>query len=156
MNNVSFESTLTNFKLIRKGEDIYWQMQLKVVEDSSVRMIPQQFRNEIDFNGAIDNNATRDAWTSMTIPVADYNLTYQMSFSELELEAKLVNINVSRKEGNDGIWRTEYVLSFNCDPDKDMIKSLALYVKRKETDPESGKKFVATYHTELSEPKIVV
>lgn len=156
MNNVSFESTLTNFKLIRKGEDIYWQMQLKVVEDSSVRMIPQQFRNDIDFNGAIDNNATRDAWTSMTIPVADYNLTYQMSFSELELEAKLVNINVSRKEGNDGIWRTEYVLSFNCDPDKDMIKSLALYVKRKETDLESGKKFVATYHTELSEPKIVV
>lgn len=156
MNNVSFESTLTNFKLIRKGEDIYWQMQLKVVEDNSVRMIPQQFRNDIDFNGAIDNNATRDAWTSMGIPVADYNLTYQMNFSELEIEAKLVNIAVSRKEGNDGIWRTEYVFSFNCDPDKDTIKALALYVKRKETDPESGKKYVATYHTELSEPKIVV
>jgi hypothetical protein len=156
MNNISFESTLTNFKLIRKGEDVYWQMQLKVMEDTSIRMIPQQFRNDIDFNGAIDNNATRDAWTSMGIPVADYNLTYQMNFSELEIEAKLVNIAVSRKEGNDGIWRTEYVFSFNCDPDKDTIKALALYVKRKETDPESGKKYVATYHTELSEPKIVV
>ena len=76
--------------------------------------------------------------------------------SELEIEAKLVNIAVTRKEGNDGIWRTEYVFSFNCDPDKDTIKALALYVKRKETDPESGKKYVATYHTELSEPKIVV
>lgn len=156
MHNVSFESTLNNFKLIRKGEDVYWQMQLKVVEDSSVRSIPQQFKNDIDFNGAFDVNASRDAWDKLTIPVADYNLTYQMNFSELEIEAKLVNISATRKEGNDGIWRTEYIFSFNCDPDKDMIKSLALYVKRKETDPESGKKFVATYHTELGEPKIVV
>ena len=156
MNNVSFESTLTNFKLIRKGEDVYWQMQLKVVEDSSVRTIPQQFKNDIDFNGAFDVNATRDAWTKLMIPVFDYNLTYEMNFSELQLEAKLVDISAVRKEGSDGIWRTEYVFSFNCDPDKDMIKALALYVKRKETDPESGKKFVATYHTELSEPKIVV
>ena len=116
----------------------------------------RQFKNDIDFNGAFDVNATRDAWTKLMIPVFDYNLTYEMNFSELQLEAKLVDISAVRKEGSDGIWRTEYVFSFNCDPDKDMIKALALYVKRKETDPESGKKFVATYHTELSEPKIVV
>ena len=54
MRAVSFDSTLTNFKLIRKGEDVYWQLQLKAVESSSVRTITQQFKNDIDFNGAID------------------------------------------------------------------------------------------------------
>jgi hypothetical protein len=156
MRAVSFDSTLTNFKLIRKGEDVYWQLQLKAVESSSVRTITQQFKNDIDFNGAIDPNATRDAWDKLNIPVLNYNLTYDLQFSELELEAKLVNILLTRKEGKDGIWTTEYVFTLNCDPDKDMIKALALYVKRKETDTETGKKYVAAYHTEFSEPKIVV
>lgn len=156
MAKIMFDSTLNNFKLIRKGEDVFWQIQLKVVEDSSVRSLTNQFKNDIDFNGAFDVNASRDAWDKLNIPVIGYNLTYGMKFSDLELEAKFVNIAATRKEGNDGIWSTEYILSFNCDPDKDMIKALALYVKRKETDPESGKKFVATYPTELAEPKIIV
>lgn len=152
MNTINIDSTLTSFKLIRKGEDIYWSMQLKVVEDTSIRTLPRQFQGDINFNGAFDQSAAQDAWEKLSIPLNDYNLNYTVDFSELRFDATLVNISATRKEQKEGGWATEYIFTLNCDPDKDQIKKLAWYVKHKEEDPETGKKVIVTYPTVLQEP----
>lgn len=152
MNTVNFNSSLANFKLVKKGEDMFWILQMKVVEDTSIRSLPQQFQQDIDFNGAFDQSATQDAWDKVNIPLdAYYILEYKVTFSDLVFPAKLIGISATRKESNDGVWSTEYILSFVCDPEKDMIKNIAWYVKHKEPDPETGKKVLMTYNTVLED-----
>lgn len=152
MNTIEFDSTLTSFKLVRKGEDIYWLLQLKVIEDTSIRTLIKQFQGDIDFNGAFDQSAAQDAWEKLSIPLTDYNLDYVMDFSDLRLDAKLLNLSATRHEMKEGGWATEYVFTLMCDPDKDMIKKLAWFVKHKEEDPETGKKVIVTYPTVFAEP----
>ena len=147
MNTIKFNSSLSNFKLVKKGEDMFWILQMKVVEDTSIRSFPRQFQQDIDFNGAFDQSAAQDAWDKVNIPLDAYTLDYNVTFSDLSFAAKLISISATRKELNDGGWMTEYILSLVCDPDKDMIKNIAWYVKHKEPDPETGKKILMTYDT---------
>ena len=123
MNTARFDSSLANFKLVKKGEDMFWILQMKVVEDTSIRSFPRQFQQDIDFNGAFDQSAAQDAWDKVNIPLDAYTLEYKVTFSDLVFPAKLIGISATRKESNDGVWSTEYILSFVCDPDKDMIKN---------------------------------
>ena len=147
MNTIKFNSSLSNFKLVKKGEDMFWILQMKVVEDTSIRSFPRQFQQDIDFNGAFDQSAAQDAWDKVNIPLDAYTLDYNVTFSDLSFAAKLISISATRKELNDGGWMTEYILSLVCDPDKDKIKNIAWYVKHKEPDPETGKKILMTYDT---------
>lgn len=151
MNTARFDSSLANFKLVKKGEDMFWILQMKVIEDTSIRSFPRQFQQDIDFNGAFDQSAAQDAWDKVNIPLDAYTLEYKVTFSELIFPAKLIGISATRKESNDGVWSTEYILSFVCDPEKDMIKNIAWYVKHKEPDPETGKKVLMTYNTVLED-----
>lgn len=149
MNTIKFDSTLTSFKLIRKSEDIFWILQAKITETTSIRTFPRQFMGDIDFNGAFDQSAAQDAWEKLIIPLHDYSLNYSMTFSDLKFDVKLNNITAVRKELKEGGWITEYSLDFVCDPEKDMIKKIAWYVKHKEEDPETGKKVLMSYNTVL-------
>ena len=153
MNTIKFNSSLSNFKLVKKGEDMFWILQMKVVEDTSIRSFPRQFQQDIDFNGAFDQSAAQDAWDKVNIPLDAYTLEYNVTFSDLSFPAKLIGISATRKELNDGGWMTEYILSLVCDPDKDMIKNIAWYVKHKEPDPETGKKILMTYDTVFEDPE---
>lgn len=150
MNTIKFDSVLTAFKLVKRGEDSFWNVQFKVTEETSIRTFPKQFGNDIDFNGVFDQSAVNDAWDKTNIPVSDYNIHYLLDFSELSFEVKFLNIAAVRKQNNDDTWRTEYTLSFLCDPDKDTIKKLVYYVNRKEVNPMTGKKEVMTYPTVLN------
>lgn len=154
MNNVKCDSMLNSFKLVRKGEDIYWVLQIKVVEDTSIRTFTRQFGSDIDFNGAFDQSAVNDAWNKANFPLTDYNLEYMFTFDELRFPAKLVNLSATRKCSKDDTWSTEYILNLIADPDKDEIKKLAYFVKHKEEDPETGKKVLMTYNTALEDPKL--
>lgn len=153
MNTIKFSSSLTSFKLVRKNEDMFWVLQAKVVENTSIRTFPKQFNGDIDFNGAFGQTAAQDAWEKLIIPVQDYSLNYKMTFSDLVFDVKLHTITAIRKELKEGGWITEYTLDFICDPEKDMIKSIAWYVKHKEEDPDTGKKVIAMYDTVLDEPE---
>lgn len=159
MNTIRFQSTLNKFSHVKKHDDVYWQMQLKIIEDSSIRTFIPQFNGDIDFNGAFDHCAVNDVWTKMIIPLTDYKLNYVVQYNDIIIDAQLISIAAIRKEtkptGDDpgGIWQTEYTLTFTCDPDKDMIKNLILYEKRKEEDLETGKKVLKQYPTVLSEPE---
>lgn len=150
MNTAKFDSVLTAFKLVKRGEDSFWNVQFKVSEETSIRTFPRQFSPDIDFNGVFDQSAVNDAWDKTNIPVSDYNLHYMLDFSELSFEAKFLNIAAVRKHNNDDTWRTDYTLSFLCDPDKDTIKKLVYYVNRKEVNPMTGKKEVVAYPTVLN------
>ena len=150
MNTAKFDSVLTWFKLVKRGEDSFWNVQFKVSEETSIRTFPRQFSPDIDFNGVFDQSAVNDAWDKTNIPVSDYNIHYMIDFSELSFEAKFLNIAAVRKHNNDDTWRTDYTLSFLCDPDKDTIKKLVYYVNRKEVNPMTGKKEVVAYPTVLN------
>lgn len=150
MNTIKFDSVLTAFKLVKRGEDSFWNVQFKVTEETSIRTFPKQFGSDIDFNGVFDQSAVNDAWDKTNIPVSDYNIHYLLDFSEFSFEVKFLNIAAVRKQNNDDTWRTEYTLSFLCDPDKDTIKKLVYYVNRKEVNPMTGKKEVMTYPTVLN------
>ena len=150
MNTAKFDSVLTAFKLVKRGEDTFWNVQFKVSEETSIRTFPRQFSPDIDFNGVFDQSAVNDAWDKTNIPVSDYNLHYMLDFSELSFEAKFLNFAAVRKHNNDDTWRTDYTLSFLCDPDKDTIKKLVYYVNRKEVNPMTGKKEVVAYPTVLN------
>lgn len=154
MNNVKFDSFINAFSLVRKGEDVFWTLQVKVHEETSIRTFPRQFGSDIDFNGAFDQSAVNDAWNKANFPVSDYNLEYMFTFDTLRFPAKLMNISATRKQAKDDTWSTEYVLTLMADPDKDEIKKLAYFVKHKEVDPETGKKVVMTYNTALEDPAI--
>lgn len=151
MNTIKFDSSLTSFKLVRKGEDMFWILQAKIVEDTSIRTFPKQFHGDVDFNGAFDQSAAQDAWEKLIIPLGDYSLEYKMTFSDLLFDVKLNNLTAVRKELKEGGWITEYTLDFICDPEKDMIKNIAWYVKHKEEDPDTGKKVLMTYNTVLED-----
>lgn len=160
MNTIKFSGSIKGFKLVTKGEDGYWVLQIECVEDTSIRTFPNQFRGDIDFNGAFDSSAANDAWNKVNLPVADYNIKYNIQFSEISEEVKLTNIAATRKiiKGTENVWMTVYMLTFICDPEKDNIKSLAWFTNRKEIDPETGKKAFAVYDVTLepmeSEPVV--
>lgn len=151
MNTIRFDSSFTSFKLVRKGEDMFWILQAKIVEDTSIRTFPKQFHGDVDFNGVFDQSAAQDAWEKLIIPLGEYSLEYKMTFSDLVFDVKLNNLTAVRKELKEGGWTTEYTLDFICDPEKDMIKNIAWYVKHKEEDPDTGKKVLMTYNTVLED-----
>ena len=102
MNTIRFDSSLTSFKLVRKGEDMFWILQAKIVEDTSIRTFPKQFHGDVDFNGAFDQSAAQDAWEKLIIPLGEYSLEYKMTFSDLVFDVKLNNLTAVRKELKEG------------------------------------------------------
>ena len=92
MNTIRFDSSFTSFKLVRKGEDMFWILQAKIVEDTSIRTFPKQFHGDVDFNGAFDQSAAQDAWEKLIIPLGEYSLEYKMTFSDLVFDVKLNNL----------------------------------------------------------------
>ena len=151
MNTIRFDSVMIKFQPNIKKEDVYVMFQLKVVEDSSIRGLPKQFQKQIDLSNIFSTSAVNDVWDKVNIPVGDYRMKYDIEFADQKFEAKLENIAASIKLDKTGVPTTEYVLTFYKDLDKDMDTQLALYLKRKETDPESGKKKVVEYNTVLTE-----
>lgn len=149
MNTIKFSSTMTKFQPIIKKENVIVCMQLKVTEDTSVRTVPQQFRNQIDLMPVFAVNAAQDVWSKVCIPVGDYRMTYKVTFGEREFDAKLEQIDAVRKEAKDGTWSTEYTLTFVKELENDLDTNLSAMLKYKAVDPETGKKHVVLFDTIL-------
>ena len=151
MNTIRFDSTMVKFSPVRKQEDVYNILQLKVVEDSSIRSLPQQFKGQIDLSNVFQPAASNDPWDKINIPVSEYRMDYTITFSDCQFEAKLENIAAAIKIDRAGVPSTEYTLTFQKELDKDLDSKLSLYLKRKEEDPETGKKALMFYNTVLEE-----
>ena len=151
MNTIRFNSVMTKFQPNIKKEDVYVMFQLKVNEDSTIRGLPQQFKKQIDLSNIFSASASNDNWDKVNIPLSDYRMKYTVDFAGMQFEAKLENIAAVIKTDKTGVPNTEYTLTFYKELDKDMDTQLAMFLKRKEVDPESGKKKVVEYNTVLTE-----
>ena len=151
MNTLKFSSTMTKFQPIIKKENVIVCFQLKVVEDTSVRTFPQQFRSQIDLMPVFDVNATQDVWSKMNIPVSDYRMNYKITFGDKTFNGKLEQIDATRKEAKDGTWSTEYILTFVKELENDLDTNLSSMLKYKAVDPETGKKQLVWFDTTLEE-----
>lgn len=150
-NTIRFDSTMIKFQPNVKKEDIYVSFQLKITEDSTTRGLPQQFKSQIDLSDVFQSLAVNDVWDKVNIPVNEYRMNYEVTFDSQVFNAKLENIAAAIKKDKTGVPFTEYTLTFWKELDKDQDTALSLYLKRKEEDPETGKKKVALYNTVLKE-----
>lgn len=151
MNTVRFSSTMTKFNVNVKNEDIFVTFQLKVVEDSTTRGLPQQFKAQIDLSDVFQSLAVNDVWDKVNIPVNEYRMKYKVTFDSQVFEAKLENIAASIKKDKSGVPFTEYVMTFYKELDKEQDTALSLYLKRKDENPETGKKEITWFETVLEE-----
>ena len=97
------------------------------------------------------SNATQDVWIKSAIPLSDYRMKYEMTFDQYVFDARLDQIDTTRKEAKDGTWSTEYILSFVKELDKDLDTNLSSLLKYKAIDPETGKKITVQFDTTLVE-----
>lgn len=151
MTIVKFSSTMTKFQPIIKKENVIVCFQFKVVEETSIRTFPQQFRGQIDLMSVFSTNATQDVWSKMNIPVSDYRMNYNITFGDKTFKGKLEQIDAVRKENSDGTWKTEYTLTFVKELENDLDTNLSSMLKYKAVDPESGKKQLVLFDTTLEE-----
>lgn len=151
MSDIKFKAVMTKFQPIIKKDAVIVSFKLKVVEDTSIRTFPQQFRGQIDLMSLFASNATQDVWIKSSIPLSDYRMKYEMTFDQYVFDARLDQIDTTRKEAKDGTWSTEYILSFVKELDKDLDTNLSSLLKYKAIDPETGKKITVQFDTTLVE-----
>ncbi len=151
MSDIKFKAVMTKFQPIIKKDSVIVSFKLKVVEDTSIRTFPQQFRGQIDLMSLFASNATQDVWIKSSIPLSDYRMKYEMTFDQYVFDARLDQIDTTRKEAKDGTWSTEYILSFVKELDKDLDTNLSSLLKYKAIDPETGKKITVQFDTTLVE-----
>lgn len=111
MSDIKFKAVMTKFQPIIKKDAVIVSFKLKVVEDTSIRTFPQQFRGQIDLMSLFASNATQDVWIKSAIPLSDYRMKYEMTFDQYVFDARLDQIDTTRKEAKDGTWSTEYIRS---------------------------------------------
>lgn len=145
---IGFQSTMTKFNVNIKKDNIFTCFSLQVVEDSSVRSFPGQFKS-IDL-GVFDSMANNDVFDKINIPCDDHNLNYEMEFGELTFTAKLESINAVIKRTKNDTPFTVYNLNFIKEIDKDVDPKLGTFVKYKEVD-EDGKKKIKYFITSMNE-----
>lgn len=145
---IGFQSTMTKFNVNVKKDNIFTCFTLQVMEDSTVRSFPCQFKS-INL-GVFDSMANNDVFDKINVPCEEYNIEYVVDFGELQFDAKIDSINAVIKRRKDGTPYTIYNLNFIKEIDKDIDVKLASFVKYKETD-EDGKKKVKFFVTSLKE-----
>lgn len=141
---IMFSATMTKFNVNVKKENIFTCFSLQVVEDTSVRSFPRQFKT-INLD-VFDHMAHNDVFDKINIPCADYMVEWDMAFGETEFTAKLENISANVKRTKDGTPYTVYNLNFIKEIDKDIDVKLSCYLKQKEED-ETGKKKPKLFNT---------
>lgn len=146
--DIVFDSKMTAFNVVVKKDNIFTSFNLQVIEDTSVRSFPKQFKYpELT---AFGSNATEDIFDKINIPCDDYLVEYDMKFGDTEFVAKLENISATIKKTKDGSPYTIYNLRYVKELDKELDPKLSTYLKVKEVDAETGKKKDKFFNTEMT------
>jgi hypothetical protein len=149
MADIMFDSKMTSFNVVVKKDNIFTSFNLQVVEDSSVRKFPQQFKYP-DLTSVFSSNALDDVFDKISIPCSDYLVEYDMKIGDLEFVAKLDTISAVVKREKDGTAYTVYNLRYIKELDKDVDPKLSTFLKVKEVDIETGKKTDKFFPTEMT------
>lgn len=145
---ISFDSFLIDDRTITRNNQPLKSFTLKVIEESSVRSLPQQFKGDFD-TSMFNSSAVNDEWDRINIPVGKhYSLKYNVNFAGIAFEAKLENFSSSVKVKKDGTCSTIYVLKFTKELDAAIDPQISAMLNVKETDAQ-GKTQTAKYATTL-------
>ena len=144
---ISFEAILVNDRTIVRNDNAYKCFTLKVLEENSVRVVPQQFSSDFD-TSMFSASAVNDTFNRINIPLRQNNLKYTVSFAGLTFDAKLDGMSAAVKTKRDGTCSTIYTFTFvkELDPTVDGVLSSMLMVK---TTDDKGKKTLTKYQTNL-------
>lgn len=145
---ISFETFLVDDRTITRNNNPLKCFTLKCIEDTSIRTVPQQFKNDFD-TSMFNANATNDDWDRINIPVGkNYSLTYTVNFAGIVFDAKLENFSASVKTKKDGTRSTIYVLRFTKELDASIDPQISAMLNVKELDA-NGKPQIVKYATTL-------
>jgi hypothetical protein len=144
---ISFEAILIGDKTIARNNMAHKSFTLKVIEDTSVRTIPPQFKGDFD-TSMFNASAVNDTFNRINIPLRQNNINYEITFAGTKFNAQLESMSANIKQKKDGTFTTTYTFTFvkELDPTVDGILSSMFMVT--ETD-DKGKKQLIKYQTDL-------
>lgn len=144
---INFEAILINDRTIVRNNNAQKCFTLKVLEDSSVRTIPQQFGSDFD-TSMFHASAINDSFNNINIPLRHNNLNYNMTFAGIAFTAKLDNMKAVVRQKKDGTFTTTYTFTFVKDIDQAVDSQLSSMLLVKEVD-DKGKQQLIKYATSL-------
>lgn len=144
---MQFASTMTSLSTQIKDDLILNQIKLKIVEPTTIRSFPNNFKNIFD-TSIFSETANKDVWDKINISLEDYNLKFIVQFENIEFDAKMTNLFANIKHRKDGTMFTEYTLVFYKELDNSIDTKLSTFLKYK-TENEDGKKEIVFFDTTL-------
>lgn len=144
---ITFEAILIGDKTIARNNIAHKSFTLKVIEDTSVRTVPQQFANDFD-TSMFNVSAVKDTFNRINIPLRQDNIKYEVTFANTTFEAQLESMSANVKQKKDGTFTTTYTFTFvkELDPAVDGIISSMFMVTEMD---DNGKKQLVKYTTNL-------
>lgn len=144
---IEFEAVLVNDKTIVREDRTLKCFTLKATEDSSVRTIIKQFKDDFDVS-MFGASAVDDSFDHVSIPLRSYNISYNMTFADIKFVAKIDSLTVTVKQKKDGTFMTTYTFTFVKELEPMIDGSISAALKNKDVD-EDGKKKLILYSTTL-------
>lgn len=145
---ITFDSILIGDKTIARNNIAHKSFTLKVIEDTCIRFIPQQFKNDFD-TSMFNASAVNDTFNRISIPLRQNNINYEITFANTTFKAQLESMSANIKHKKDGTFATIYTLSFVKELDPTVDGILASMFMVTEVD-DSGKKQLVKYQTNLT------
>lgn len=133
---------MTNIKLNVKELQVKNTISIKTVQSSNYALL-YSLSKGYDIN--VDDLIKNDSWSKLSIPVDSYCIDVDVQFDEVTFPARLMDINVVKKQTSECTYNLEYVLNFEKEYDKSDIDFILPYLKAREPietfdEPEDGKK----------------
>lgn len=144
---ISFEAILIGDKTIARNNMAHKSFTLKVIEDTSVRTIPSQFKGDFD-TSMFNANAVNDTFNRVNIPLRQNNINYEITFAGTKFNAQLESMSANIKQKKDGTFTTTYAFTFVKELDPTVDGILASMFMVTETD-DKGKTQLIKYQTDL-------
>ena len=148
MLNKTWDGVMTKFGHAKKEETVCAVLTLKHTNEGDVQNFLDSFEKELETNNFKQLFEFPVRWKKLAIDTSDYEKNYfNVEFDEIEFNAKLVEISVTRKVKN-GIDNFEYQMTFTKEVETEDAVAAVTYLNNKEEN-EEGKMVIVEYPVNL-------
>lgn len=149
MLNKTWDGVMTKFGHAKKDENVCVVLTLKHTNEGDVQNFLDSFEKELETNNFKQLFEFPVRWKKLSIDTSDYDKNYfSVEFDEIEFNAKLVEISVTRKTKN-GIDTFDYLMTFIKEVETEDAVAAVTYLNNKEEN-EEGKMVIIQYPVKLS------
>jgi len=149
MLNTNWDGIMTKHLHGKQDETVYSKVVIKHTNEGDVQSFINSFEKELGTNNYKQLFEFPVRWKKLSIDTSDYTKNYFLvEFDEIDFNAKLVDISISRKNKN-GIDVFEYMLTFIKDVENGDTAIAVSYLNNKEEN-EDGKKVFVEYSVKLT------